>query len=146
MGWQDSHLHQFIIGNERYGVPDLGWEDDDTIDEQVIKLSSVLQGKTKLILYAYDFGDGWEHEIVLEKVLPLEPKETIPKCIHGERSCPPEDCGGIYGYQELLDIIADPDHEEHQNMIDWIGGKFSPEYFNIDEVNELLKDKETEFT
>lgn len=83
--------------------------------------------------YVYDFGDSWEHEIRLEKILPRE-KRKYPACIAGKRACPPEDCGGIWGYEEFLEIIKDPEHEEYEDMLDWVGGEFDPEHFDIEDV------------
>ena len=89
--------------------------------------------------YEYDFGDGWEHIILLEKILPPEDGATYPRCIKGKRACPPEDCGGIWGYAHLLEVIADPEDPEHDEMLEWLGGEFDSEYFNLDEVNERLR-------
>ena len=88
--------------------------------------------------YEYDFGDSWQHEIVLEKTLEPEPQVKYPRCIEGERACPPEDCGGVWGYAEFLEAIADPAHEDHDETLRWVGGKFDPEKFSVDEVNRKL--------
>ncbi len=87
----------------------------------------------------YDFGDSWQHEIRLEKTLVPEPKVEYPRCMDGARARPPEDCGGIWGYVEFLEAMASKDHPDHQNMKEWIGGKFDPEKFSVDEVNRELK-------
>jgi Plasmid pRiA4b ORF-3-like protein len=89
--------------------------------------------------YTYDFGDGWEHTISVEKVLAPDPGVAYPVCTAGKLSGPPEDCGGLYGYYNLLEAIRDPDHEEHEEMLEWIGGEIDPDAFSIDEVNERLK-------
>lgn len=86
-------------------------------------------------IYTYDFGDGWQHKIVLEKIMPAVPLVEYPICITGRRACPPEDCGGSYGYQDFLEIIADSAHEEHENMLEWIGGEFHPEIFFVGDVH-----------
>ena len=87
----------------------------------------------------YDFGDSWQHEIVLEKTLEPEPKVRYPRCVEGERACPPEDCGGVWGYAEFLDAIADPKHESHEDMLEWIGGVFDSERFDLDGVDRELR-------
>ncbi len=85
--------------------------------------------------YIYDFGDNWEHKIQLEKILPREQNVNYPVCTKGKRACPPEDCGGISGYYNLLEIISDPENEEYEEMMEWVGGKFDPEHFDVKEVN-----------
>jgi hypothetical protein len=91
------------------------------------------------LIYEYDFGDGWEHEILLEKVLRPDPAVQYPRCLGGARACPPEDCGGAGGYADFLQAISDPDHEEHDEYLDWIGGEFDPEEFELDEVDAGLR-------
>ena len=125
MGWTDSHLHAFRIGNENYGVPDPDFS-DDTKNERNIRLDSIAQQGGRFF-YDYDFGDGWEHEIKVEKILPAETAVHYPRCVDGKRACPPEDCGGPPGYEYLLEVLADPEHEEHDSMIEWIGGELDPE-------------------
>ena len=93
------------------------------------------------MIYTYDFGDGWEHGIVLEKQLPADPGTTYPVCTDGKLACPPEDCGGIPGYYHLLDALADPQHPEHEEMRDWIGDDFDPQLFSVDSVNQRLAPK-----
>ena len=87
----------------------------------------------------YDFGDSWEHELLVEKRLPLEAGKRYPVCLTGKRACPPEDCGGIWGYASLLEAIRDPEHPEHEEMLEWVGGEFDPEAFDLDEVNRELQ-------
>jgi len=139
MGWTNSHLHQFIIKERFYGEPD---EDsyEEIVDYRKIKLKSVLSFEKEKIQYEYDFGDGWEHEIVLEKIFN---NQTIknPICLAGKRNCPPEDCGGPYGYMDLLKVISDPEHEDYKEMKSWIGKDFDSEYFNKEEINNLLTGK-----
>jgi hypothetical protein len=102
-------------------------------------LSRIFTGKKKpRIVYEYDFGDSWQHEIVLEKTLEPEPKVRYPRCVEGERACPPEDCGGVWGYAEFLEAIGDPEHESQEEMLEWIGGEFDPEKFSVDKVNKEL--------
>jgi hypothetical protein len=107
------------------------------VNEAKVKLEDVLGEKSKF-LYSYDFGDDWRHEIVVEKVLPSDPKVTYPVCMKGKRACPPEDCGGPWGYVELLDILADRKHPEHKSRKEWLGGDFDAEEFALDRVNAEL--------
>ena len=140
MGWTNSHLHQFIKGKIFYS--DTDYEEyirNDVVDYKKIKISDLLKKKNDTMLYEYDFGDGWEHII---KLLDLKdkPKNVFyPRCFLGERACPAEDSGGIYGYQEKLKILKNKNHPEYEDIIEWIGEEFDPDYFNINEVNELLK-------
>ncbi|MDZ7725918.1 MAG: plasmid pRiA4b ORF-3 family protein [candidate division KSB1 bacterium] len=86
--------------------------------------------KKEKIIYEYDFGDGWEHDIVLEKILAFDEDTQYPVCLDGEMNCPPEDCGGAFGYSDMLDILKDPDHKEYESTIEWLGGEFDPKYFD----------------
>ena len=137
MGWTDSHLHQFSVGQTTYGVPDLD-VDLDVRSERTVPLSRVLEAPKDKIIYEYDFGDSWEHEVLLENVLSPDPATRYPICLAGKRACPPEDCGGVWGYAEFLEAIASPDHPEHESMLDWVGGRFDPEDFDLQEVNSSL--------
>lgn len=135
MGWTNSHLHQFKIGGVIYGDPELlfeGWEDETPpVNSLRIKISTILpaDGKRFRFDYEYDFGDGWEHEILFEGCLRAEKQTRYPLCLEGERACPPEDVGGIYGYQEFLEALADPKHEEHESFMKWCG-PFDAEKFD----------------
>jgi len=140
MGWTDTHLHEFILGRQHYGVPDPDWPSDDLKSERRVKLNQLLTREKDRLLYCYDFGDGWEHTLVLEKVLPCGSVALKPRCLAGKRSCPPEDCGGIYGYYDLLKALSDPNSPDHEEMKTWIGAGFDPERFDLDEVNEILSD------
>jgi hypothetical protein len=136
MGWENDHLHEFSVGKTRFGAHDpMGAREEN--DECTVPLSSVLVRVGSKAIYTYDFGDEWEHGIVLEKRLPVDPNLTYPLCTAGERACPPEDCGGIYGYYDLVEAIGDPDHDRHEEMLDWIG-EYDPEAFSLDEVNRAL--------
>lgn len=139
LGWTDSHLHQFVVGRRCYGVPDPDFR-DSMVDEQGVRLSQLLKKEKDSLRYDYDFGDGWEHKVQLEKVLPFDPDITLPRCIKGRRACPPEDVGGTWGYEEFLKGLADPSHPEHAMYVEWIGGTFDSEDFSADEVNELLSE------
>lgn len=138
-GWLDYHLHQFIVGDTYYGVQDPEYPDSmDLHDEQDVTLGEVAAGEGTRFRYEYDFGDGWIHEITVEKVVPREPGRAYPVCVKGRRSRPPEDVGGIWGYEMFLEAIQDPEHEEHESYLDWIGGEFDPEEFDLAEVNRVL--------
>ena len=141
MGWTNSHLHQFISGRTMYGIPDDefgGGFDLEIEDENKYNLSQLLKKEKDFLKYEYDFGDGWEHKIILEKILPYESSVKVPSCIKGKRACPPEDCGGIWGYHDLIEVINDISHPEHKEMLEWLGGDFDPEYFDVNEINEIL--------
>jgi hypothetical protein len=141
MGWEDCHLHQFIVHGESYGPldPEDALWDMEKHDEEEISISQfVKMGRNTRFTYEYDFGDPWQHEIVLEKTLETEPKVRYPRCVEGAMACPPEDCGGVWGYAEFLEAIADPKHESHEDMLEWIGGKVDPERFDLDGVNREL--------
>jgi hypothetical protein len=137
MGWTDSHLHQFEKDGACYGVPD---EEDtiEIIDESRVSLVTLLESEGDSLVYTYDFGDGWRHDVVLEKILPADPAVTRPSCLAGERHCPPEDVGGPSGYERFLEVIFDPTHAEHTDMVTWAGGRFQAEDFDLTEVNRRL--------
>lgn len=101
------------------------------VEQKIAKWFSM---ENRLANYIYDFGDGWEHTVKLEKILPRENGVNYPICIGGKRACPPEDYGGIWGYEQLLDIVSDKNHEEHEEMMEWLGGEFDPEHFDVEEV------------
>src|SRR6185436_1069548 len=137
MGWTDSHLHMFVAGSQRYGVPDPEL-DPFQRPEAGVRIETLLKREKDSILYEYDFGDGWEHKVTLEKILPEEGGEMLPKCIGGRLACPPEDVGGVYGYASFLQAYRDKTHPEHEEMVEWAGEFFNPEAFDLDEVNDLL--------
>lgn len=144
MGWTNSHLHRFQIGEKRYADPMLMEEDMDEygyIESTTTMLSEIVPktGKRLTFLYEYDFGDSWEHEVVFEGCLKTESGRRYPLCLEGERACPPEDVGGSGGYEEFLETIADPDHEEHEQMLRWVGGKFDPEEFDPAAATKAMK-------
>jgi len=140
MGWADSHLHQFIDPPVIYSVPS---EDDfpgvERLDERRFQLADLVRREKASFLYEYDFGDSWEHEVVLEKILPPESGVKYPMCLDGKRACPPEDCGGVWGYDSFLEAIQNPDHPEYEDMLEWIGGSFDPEAFEVEKVNKELR-------
>lgn len=138
MGWTDSHLHQFMIGGISYGVPDPD-DEEEIRDERKVKLNQLMSVPQQTLVYEYDFGDGWEHQVVLEKLLAPVPDVTYPRCTAGKRACPTEDCGGIWGYANFLEAIADANHSEHDELLKWAGGSFDPEQFDIATVNQALR-------
>ena len=137
MGWDDAHLHEFEIGDRRYGEPsDENWPGmERTYSESNVKLGTLVDQGVTRFHYVYDFGDGWEHAVVIEKVRPLDPDQQYPSLITGKRACPPEDCGGVPGYYRLLEVLADPSDEEHAHLTEWIGGDFDPERFDAEAIN-----------
>ncbi len=138
MGWTDSHLHQFEVGRRVIGVPSPDdWRPVE--DERKVKLSEVATAARSRFRYQYDFGDSWEHDILVEKVLPPDPAVPAPACIGGRRACPPEDVGGVWGYGTFLEAIQDPSHPEHEERLEWIGDGFDPEAFDPAEVNAALR-------
>lgn len=137
LGWTDSHLHQFEAKGQLYGRPDR--ESPVPIrNEGRTHLGKVLLREKDSMLYEYDFGDGWMHKIVVEKIVSPSPKVKVPCCVAGLRACPPEDSGGPYGYAELLKVIRNPSHPEHEDMLEWLGDEFDPAYFDLEDVNQQL--------
>jgi hypothetical protein len=138
MGWTDSHLHQFLAKGKCYGAldPEFGL---DREDENRTRLDEVLRKPKDRMTYEYDFGDGWEHEVLVEKVLPVETgRSRYPMVTGGKRACPPEDCGGLPGYYHLLDVLMNPNHPEYGELREWCDEDFDPERFDIQEVNRAL--------
>ena len=138
MGWGNYHLHQFTIGGEEYGQSDPD-NDFEVNDERKVKLYQVVPGEKFKFSYEYDFGDYWEHTVLVEKILPVEKGKQYPNCAKGKRACPPEDVGGVWGYADFLETIKDVNHSEHEDMLEWVGGEFDPEEFDMKFINERLK-------
>ena len=148
MGWTNSHLHQFEAEKQRYAADYTVAEDETVsmfpgtlpmIDETTVSFGQMVGSKKLPYTYLYDFGDSWEHTIEVEGLLP--PSTTIAgfaHCIDGRRACPPEDCGGHPGYEELLRVISDPEDEEYESMIEWLGKKFDPDKFDVAKANKYL--------
>ena len=138
-GWQDYHLWAFESPAGEYGSDGSGIGHRSAASA---KLSDVAASAGDKIRYTYDFGDGWEHDLIVEDVLPAEPGAAYPRCTAGRRACPPEDCGGMWGYQYLLEVLADPGHEEHADRLEWLGldspDQFDPAGFELSEVSEAL--------
>ena len=144
MGWTNSHLHQFEIDGKQYGDPELlddGFGDCRCVDSTRTKISKALpkQGKRFSFTYEYDFGDGWEHEIRFEGSPKKEPGKKYPLCLEGDRACPPEDVGGLGGFYEFLEALADPKHEQHEEMLEW-GGNYDPEKFDAKQATKDMKE------
>ena len=128
MGWTNSHLHQFKIGGTHYGMLDSdGAGDLGLEDEREHRLQDVVHEDS--FVYEYDFGDSWEHDVTVQRVADVA-KPPRARCIAGARACPPEDCGGVGGYENLLEALANPDHEEHEDLVTW-SGDFQPEQFML---------------
>ncbi|WP_228554457.1 plasmid pRiA4b ORF-3 family protein [Catenulispora pinisilvae] len=140
LGWTDSHLHVFIVGEARYGWRDPDF-DEDIAAEDTVRLADIA-GAGTVVGYEYDFGDGWEHEILVEAVVPAESGIVYPRCVDGAAACPPEDCGGTWGYRDLRETLADPGAADHQEMLDWLGieyaGQFDPAAFDVDAANRRI--------
>ena len=138
MGWENCHLHQFIVSDVRYGIPDpeLGLE-----NENKVRLSQIVpeSGTPFRFRYKYDFGDGWLHDILFEDCPPHDVGQKYPLCLEGSRACPPEDVGGLWGYAEFLEAIADPKHEQHDELLEWIGGKFDPGKFDAKAATTAMR-------
>jgi hypothetical protein len=144
MGWTNSHLHHFKIGEQLYGDPDLmqeNFEDMDYKDSTSTRISDILPKRARRFRfqYEYDFGDSWYHEVLFEGVVQADPKVKYPLCVEGERACPPEDCGGIWGYPDFVEAIQNPDHEQHEELLEWVGGSFDPEEFNPAKATKAMR-------
>lgn len=143
MGWTNSHLHQFEIDGERFGDPlliDRGDDDHDSIDSTVTPISEIIpkDGKRFSFRYEYDFGDCWQHEVLFEGCLRAAKGERFPLCVEGERACPPEDVGGVWGYAEFLEALTDRDHEQHDEYLKW-AGPFDPEAFDANRATKAMR-------
>ena len=145
MGWLDCHLHEFTVTDPItrkkviIGTPteeEEGFFIVETIPGWKVMIADGFSKRNKKAYYCYDFGDDWQHIIKLEKILPKDKEQTYPRCIAGERTCPSEDCGSTSGYEEIVDILnnPEPDNEEYQEMMKWLGGSFDPEYFVCSEI------------
>jgi hypothetical protein len=135
MGWMGSHLHAFDIGGEQYGDPTAM---DDVANERRLTLNGLVKSGVTRFGYTYDFGDDWEHDILIEQAPPAGDGKFFPACIGGKRACPPEDCGGPPGYEDLLAVLADPAHPNHAAQLEWLGGEFDPEAFSIADTDAEL--------
>lgn len=143
MGWTNSHLHQFIADDGTYySDPRFQLDDADfghrVLDEHRVRLDRVASAPKGRLSYEYDFGDSWEHLIVVEKVLAPEPGVRYPRCVGGERAGPPDDCGGVWGYEELLEALRDETHPEHEDFLEWVPEGFDPAAFDPGATNREL--------
>lgn len=138
MGWQDCHLHEFVIDGSRYGcpVPEDADFNEDMINEARVRLNKVA-GPNAKFLYCYDFGDDWVHQIHIEREVASD-GERVARCLAGKNAGPPEDCGGPYGYAQLLAILADPEHEQHEETLAWAGDDVDPQWFDAKQVDRLV--------
>jgi hypothetical protein len=147
MGWPGGHMHQFRIGGKRYGDMADEMDDGESLfdgDQDDLTVGRAFKTPRPKVIYEYDFGDSWEHELKVVKVHPPEAAPGFgPECVAGERACPPEDCGGIPGYEHLLEVLADPQHEEHKDLSAWVAetveGPFDPGRFDRAAVNRDLQ-------
>jgi hypothetical protein len=137
MGWEDSHLHSFRVGDQLFGM-----QFDDYPDEELDEKSvTVIQafGDSTLMAYEYDFGDSWLHGVHVEDCWRMPVGLRFGVCLSGENACPPEDCGGVSGYSHMLGVLAEQDHEEYESLLEWLGGDFDPEAFDIALANARLQ-------
>jgi len=138
MGWTDSHLHEFLFRGQCYGPTGPERRVAEAIDERKVRLNQLLVRVGAKIVYTYDFGDGWEHGIVLEKGLPVDPNMAYPAATGGRGACPPEDCGGIGGFYSLLESLQNPRHPQHEELLEWVGEDYDPKKFSIEAINQVL--------
>jgi hypothetical protein len=136
MGWHDAHLYEFELGDERFGEPDPEYG-SEVRSARRVRLSQIAPGAK--FSYTYDFGDDWEHAILVEKVLPPEEGASYPRCLTGRRACPPEDCGGVWGYADMLNVIQNSEDPEYASTIEWLGDDFNPAEFDVEGINAGLK-------
>lgn len=142
MGWLDYHLHNFnMFKPATRKMVNITFPDEDyrafnskNLSSHREKIAQYFSMDNRNAEYIYDFGDNWEHLVRLEKILPAKEGTQYPLCIGGKRACPPEDCGSIPGYENLLKILSNPKHPEYTSMLKWLGGKFDPEHFDCKEV------------
>jgi len=144
LGWTNSHLHHFLTGEVRYAEPHendgMGFDETPERDENKFTLMQIAPEKGAQFGYEYDFGDSWEHKITVEKIRPPDPAAaTVAVCLDGARACPPEDCGGVWGYADLLRILKNPKHPEYKNMKAWVGGDFDADAFDKADINLWLR-------
>lgn len=147
-------MHEFVAGGKTptsYGVPsrrqplavDAVWASifgrPEVVDERTVEIREVLPRRGSKLHDEYDFGDSWVHEVRVERILPPDPTRVVPSCTDGARACPPEDCGGVPGYAELLVALADPKHKRHKELLEWVGGAFDPEAFDAEAVSRALQ-------
>ncbi len=138
MGWTDIHLHEFVANGISYGDTSMD-TGRDMKNEKRASLGKVFSGEKTKFLYIYDWGDYWEHEILLEKIIPVQKGTRYPVCLAGKRACPPENCGGTSGYKELLEVLSDPSHSEHEDRFGWLSGDFDSKKFDVASISRRLQ-------
>lgn len=148
MGWENYHLFSFenkfcLIDTDKDGFAvDFMWpalkQRKQTFIAETVFLNNIFTTPRQKMIYTYDFGDTWEHEIVLEKILDRDKEQSLPNCLNGEGNCPPEDCGGVPGYYDFIEIMRNNKHPEHKRMVEWYGEVYNPDYFSLDEVNAVF--------
>jgi hypothetical protein len=145
-GWTHSHMHVFEdTSRQQYGHRAAGDAEDFSFggpplrDERKYTVADIAPRARNIFGYIYDFGDDWVHRVRVKKVQPTEPGRKYPACTAGERAAPPDDCGGIPGYERLLEILQDPEHEEHEEMLEWVGGAFDPEAFDLNATDKAVR-------
>ena len=134
MGWLGGHLHMFDVEGVTYGTPDPGWDTDD-LDEGEFRLDRVLPFVNSTMRFDYDFGDGWEHNVVVEAINPVDADVLYPRCLTGRRACPPEDCGGLSGYATIVAVVANPNQPDHADLRDFVPVDYDPAYFDATEAD-----------
>ncbi len=144
MGWDDYHLYDFRIGKQVFGKPEPGGfggfpGGPRILSDKKIRIADVLPRKGSKAIYTYDLGDNWEHAVVVEKISPADSGLDYPACIAGALAGPPEDCGGVPGFYNLLDALQDPGHDEHDELMEWTGGGFNAQSFSVEAVNQQLR-------
>jgi hypothetical protein len=144
IGWTNSHMHQFDINGKIYGDPEFlddGFDGSDCVDSTQTFLHAILPQTRKRFSfqYEYDFGDSWRHQILFEKIVTVDPQTKYPLCLEGEGACPPEDCGGVWGYSDLLEAINDPEHEDHAYRLEWVGGRFDSKQFDPKQATKQMQ-------
>lgn len=139
MGWTCSHLHSFALSDRTFGDPELDEDDElEFEDEHQITLESLVS-EGQVLRYDYDFGDGWKHEVRVETCFPCDERLSYPLCIAGARACPPEDCGGLPGFESLLRSLANPNAPDHDEVVTWVGGYFDPDGFDLNRTNQAIR-------
>jgi hypothetical protein len=140
MGWQNYHMCEFNLDGYRIGAifEDDNYGSDSVLDSKTVKLSDVISNKGDIITYEYDFGDGWQHTIEVQDFLDADSNISYPICIDGQMACPPEDCGGIHGFYDYLEILKDKKHPEYKELKTWMPRGYDPTKFDKEKVNKQL--------